>query len=142
MMKLRVILSLLLIIALITTLQILINPLRRSSENIRENILRLTPMGTDIHDVIDVIKGREDWRVRYISFEGGFVRPGPPIPEWPVTETSAGHSVVGEQSIRVFIGSYRAWYKFFLATFADIFWGFDEDGKLIYVYVWKVVAGL
>jgi len=103
-------------------------------------ILRLTPIGMHIDDVIDVIEGREDWGVRYIARDGGFVHPHLRGEDhgWP-TVRPGSNVIVGQQSIRVNVGAYQAWYKLFFVTHVDVFWGFDEDGYLIEIYVWKSI---
>ena len=42
---------------------------------------------------------------------------------------------VGVNSIRVHLGDY--WTFPFFRTSVTAFWGFDEDGKLIEIWVWK-----
>ena len=46
------------IIAIIAVMVIppLLNPLRRSNEHIRESLLKLTPLGSTMEDVIEVVK--------------------------------------------------------------------------------------
>ena len=53
------------------------------------------------------------------------------VPGWP---TVSGYSVIGEKSISVLIGEYRTIFT----TSVTVFWGFDENSKLIDIYVWKV----
>lgn len=117
-------------IVLITALIMLSDPLRRSQKHIRKDILKLTPIGTSMDDVIMVIAENQKWKVRYISDEFGYSRPGPSD---PVDAALGRRTIVGEKSIRVFIGEYR---NIFI-TSVTVFWGFDEDSKLIEVYVWK-----
>jgi hypothetical protein len=65
----------------------------------------------------------EGWAVSYDSETRGFldqrVHPSP---------------IVGEKSIRAHLGSYQGlpW-----KVFVTVFWGFDHQGKLIDVWVWK-----
>jgi hypothetical protein len=98
----------------------LLNPLRKSEEKIKESILKLTPVGTSLEDVIKIIENNKKWETRYISYEDGYLDP----------KTRA---VVGEKSIRAFVGEYRN----FFVTSVSVFWGFDEDSKLIEICIWK-----
>ena len=107
-----------------------LNPLRWPQEFIRERILKLTPIGTNMEDVIKTIEGKEKWETRYINYEHGYMRPGRP----ESADIALGReTIVGEKSIRVFIGEYR---NIFI-TSVTVFWGFDENSKLIEIYVWK-----
>ena len=103
-------------------------PMRRPSNMVKSYILRITPLGASIEDVIQVIESRNDWDVRYINLNEGF-QLGPP-----------NITVIGEMSIRVHLGTYRAWHKWFplMEWAVDVFWGFDEDGRLIEVHIRKI----
>jgi len=119
----------------------LVDPIRRSEESVTSHILRLTPIGTHIEDVIETLQNYRNWdrhwHISRVSYELGFPHPRPhtiiPIPE-------DSFFVVGEKSI---IGDTRYWPAhllppgLFMEAIVSIFWGFDEDGKLIEVYVWK-----
>ena len=100
------------------------NPLRRPVGVIRNDILKLTPIGSDMDDVLSVInrKVRSDgWRIMNISHISGYAdysRPGSPT--------------VGAKRIVVHMGRSRTgWIA------VTVSWGFDEEGKLIDVYVRK-----
>ena len=114
------------------------NPMRRPHAIATNYVWRLTPVGTHIDDVIEVIENRGDWRIHGISREGGFAHPRLRGPDhgWPESPTT-GHAIVGEQSIRAHPEVYRAWYKLFIPTRVSIFWGFDADGYLLEIFVWK-----
>jgi len=134
-----IVLSLAAIIVLTVTVPMFTNLLRRPQPMVTTYILNLTPIGMHIDDVVE---SREDWRVHYISYDGGFPHPRLHGENhgWPTTRS--GHPIIGEQSIRVHAGIYRAWYKLFFNTFVDVLWGFDEDGKLIEIFVWKSIDAL
>jgi len=82
------------------------NYLRWPAVYMEEYILWRTPIGTDIEDVIEFIENRTDWSVDFINLERGFLRPGRAL-----FSPLVGRSIVGEKSIRVFAGTYQAWYK-------------------------------
>jgi len=101
----------------------LTNPLRQSEEQIREDILAHTPIGSSVEEVIRVIEGNEDWdwigRVDQVGFPTG----------------TGSH--IGEQSIHVFKGQYGSVFM----TNVSVFWGFDENLDLIDIRVRKTVDG-
>jgi hypothetical protein len=103
-----------------------INPLRKSHEGVTKDLLKLTPIGMDIKEVEKVIKNKKEWEIMYISYEQGFVH--------PYRYHLADDYVVGEKSIRVFFGRYNF---LFIPMSVSAFWGFDEEGKLIEIYVVK-----
>jgi len=94
--------------------------LRQPEARIEKDILALTPIGTSFDDVLSVIDNQKDWRIRYIDQDHGFSHP-------------ESGKTVGKMSIRVFIGDYTNIFM----TSVTVFWGFDEDGKLIDIYIWK-----
>ena len=110
---------------------VLINPLLMPSDSIRRSILRETPVGTNIEDVLSVIRNRSDWGFRHLDRERGFQRPGAPDPD------TGRRPIIGEQYIIAFIGDYRFPITPVSVT---VFWGFGADGYLIDVYVWKDIG--
>lgn len=118
---------------LIWVIAMIANPIRRPRFMVRHYVLRLTPMGTHIGDVIEILENnKQEWSV-VISYEHGFVLPTAPTHEY----------TTGEMSIRVFAGRYwpSNWpiMGLLMETTVSIFWGFDEDGNLTDIYVWKGV---
>ena len=134
--------ALLLLIALVfaTIIPMITTPMRRPMRMLRRHILQITPMGTSIDDVVDIINNKDDWRTvdRILGF--GFAplspRQGPPAEHLSLPDLPR----VGVQSVSTFLGFYNSWYRFFglLTTSVDVFWGFNEDGELIDVFIWKV----
>ena len=128
------------------------NPMRRPQAAATNYVLGLTPIGTHIDDVISIVENHRDWTIERIDRERGFSHPRPHlIPGWPndmvlppgwiLSESRTRSVIVGEQSIRVQAG--RHWpfnaplpFGLLMETIVSVFWGFDEDGKLIEVYVW------
>ncbi|MCL2420799.1 MAG: hypothetical protein FWD03_02990 [Defluviitaleaceae bacterium] len=120
------IIAIMLIIGLVAI--ILSNPLRRSSEQIRADILEITPIGMSMEDVLNIIEDNDQWEIRRVSYDFGFYKQAPN--ERPRT--------VGEKSITVRKGHYRSILMEIIVI--DVFWGFDENSQLIDIWVWK--AGL
>jgi len=124
------------VIILWITALIIISPIRRPQSSVRKHILRLTPLGTNIEDVIDFIENRDGWQIHIVNYEQGFPHPQPHL----IRGWDGQPIVVGEQGIRVRMGYYHAWYKLNFRTDVSIFWGFDADGYLIDVWVWKSIG--
>ena len=117
------------------------NPMHRPEPMIRDYVLRLTPKGMSMEDAIAVIENNDACGPPSISYNSGFAHPMHNAPGWPVSPLT-GVSIVeiGDKSIRVVDGPFRPSsipiMGLILQTRVSIFWGFDEDGKLIEVYVW------
>lgn len=109
----------LIVIMLVGAIAILsLNPLRGSEEGLREDILGIVPIGTSIEDVIDVIESDNTWRLLWIDEDRGF------FAQWPTQEE--GERVVGEQSMRVFLGEYFS-FRTIRQTFETPFQDLQED---------------
>ena len=132
----------LLVIIVVAVLVSLSNPLRKSQEEIRGNMLKLTPVGMSMEDVLKVIESNKKWETMYVSHEHGI----------PQGELGKAGTPIGEKSIRAHIGEYTGkWYfdgnilhTIYIASlkeYVDVFWAFDEDSKLIEIYVVKSAAG-
>jgi len=112
-------------VILIVVAVVMSNPLRRSTERIREDVLQFTPIGTSKDEVLEIINESE-W-----EFLGAGVLHG----------VSLGHvfldgtqGTVGTQSARAVLGRYG------IRPFRSIvqtWWAFDENGKLIDVFVMR-----
>ena len=115
-----------LIIMIFIIINIITNPLRKSEEQIKENILKIIPNGTDMDDVIKSIENNKKWKITWINNEHGYGmaygRPG----EYYI-------DTVGVKSIRSNVGHYSNLF----ITDVVVYWGFDEDLKLIDIAVRK-----
>ncbi|MCL2047723.1 MAG: hypothetical protein FWG87_03245 [Defluviitaleaceae bacterium] len=112
-------LSILGIIAIIVVAMAL-NPLRWSEQMIRTRMLKLTPIGTSIEEVVDVVENNKKWKA------------------YPVLNHGYNDRVIGVKEMQVHIGGYRTIFH----TDIIIFYGFDEDSKLIDIAVFKEVDSL
>ncbi|MBQ8688239.1 MAG: hypothetical protein IJ512_06790 [Ruminococcus sp.] len=122
------VLSLFLIIMVI----LMLNPLRHSKEGIRARLLKQTPVGTDMDDVIQYLENQEDWEIRYVNHTSGYnYFHGEPY------EANVG-TEIGEKSIRVYLGEYRNP----LAVDVSAFYAFNADGKLIDAAIMKTIDGI
>jgi hypothetical protein len=111
----------------------IINPARMPKPLLRTYMLMRTPVGTDIEDVLtSVHNGRFRWRVFPVVDRGLLV-----------TNNSVFHAshltcddderVVGVKSLRVYLGSYYTIFE----MYSEVFYAFDEDSKLIDIFVVK-----
>ena len=107
-----------LIIVGILTLVILLNPLRKSEDKIKEDILTLTPIGASMEEVIKTISNTKKWEMVGINL----THPS------EYTDLSLDQ-IIGSKSIKAHIGRY---YSPFV-TDVEVYWGFDEEDKLIEV---------
>jgi hypothetical protein len=115
-----IIVLLLFVIAIV----ILANPLRRSPETLRYKMLKKTPIGMEMGEVEKIAKeigGRTE-----ISTIAGFDKQDP-----------NDHRTIGAKSIRTDVGDYWAIPPLPIITSVTYFWGFDENGKLVDIWVWK-----
>ncbi|MCL2672288.1 MAG: hypothetical protein FWF10_09690 [Clostridiales bacterium] len=105
--------------------------LRKSNEDIREDLIEITPLGMNMEDVLKVIEGNRKWELEWARDNYGYgISPDGP---------GEGHAEsVGVKSIRACIGE----YGFIFRTYVVVYWGFDEDSKLIDIAVRKDVDAL
>ena len=123
------------VIIVTALLIILANPLRRSTDRIRDNILKLTPVGMSMEETIRIVESKKKWELYWISNKGyGMFRGSPGEYYFDITKEIAEHYVVGVKSIRVHLGDY-------FRTGVLAYWGFDEDDKLVDVAVRKDIDG-
>lgn len=130
-MKKKILITFLILTVLIVlgAVKFMLNPLTKSEEQIREKLLEETPFGTHMEDVIKYIGSKKKlskkkWEVTYISHEHGFTH-----------QRVYPRRIVGEKSIRASLGDYGIIFE----TNVTVFWGFDENSKLIDIWVWKTI---
>jgi uncharacterized SAM-binding protein YcdF (DUF218 family) len=110
------------VISMIIVVPFINNPLQKSPNRIRDDILKITPVGLSMDEVRTVI-GEQNWRVAEGSSEHGYRNHNHP----------AGQRV-GVKYIGADVGKSR--FLFFFQT-VRVYWGFDENDKLIDVYAVK-----
>jgi hypothetical protein len=108
-----------LFIILIIAITWLIFPITRPAWLIRMHMLILTPKGTSMERVIEVVENNDKWRIWNINYKSGHLN-----------RAGARRISGGTQSIRVFHGDYTI-------AAVSVFYSFDEEGKLIDIGVWK-----
>jgi hypothetical protein len=121
-------------IILVMVIVMLLNPLRRSEERIREDLLKVTPIGTDMQ------RARFDspGKVVAVSETSGYSmlhgRPNGPSSSVPFSE----QNIIGVKYIKVWLGHYNPIF----ITDVIAYYAFDEDSKLIDIAVRKDKDGL
>jgi hypothetical protein len=96
--------------------------LRRSERVIREWLFREDPMQSSMEEVIETIE-RQGWKDVETDQTSGFYDP-----------RTVPAKLTGAKSIRVNLGEYRS--AFYIVNVV-VYWGFDEAGRLVDIWVWK-----
>lgn len=104
-----------------------LDPLRRSESTIEAKLLREAPLGSSTEQVGAMIR-RHGWKLSYPLANTGFYDQRAPRPR-----------EVGAKHFRASLGDYQG-----IPFKANVtaFWGFDENDKLIDLWVWKTWDGL
>jgi len=97
---------------------------------LRAHILRHTPIGMCMEEVIEIIEINERWGSPITNRSNGFLHPSRFVDG---DDGSVSPVVVGVQSVQTRVGIYNMMP--FHRRNIRIQWGFDENGKLIEVYV-------
>ena len=106
--------------------------LRRKSEDaIRKQLLRETPIGTSI-DQVRLYADMRGWRDPNHDENRGFLKQD----HWP--DGRPRNTDIGEKSVRGDLGDYGLIFR----TNVAVYWGFNADGKLIEIWVWKTTDAL
>lgn len=99
--------------------------LRQSDESLRRKLLGEVPLGSKIGDVTAMLD-QHGWKDHDFR-DNGFLDQRVP-----------GHNVVGTKSIRAELGHYRLLIS---RVYVTVFFGFDDQDRLIDVWVWKQTDG-
>jgi hypothetical protein len=103
------------------------DPLRQSNAVITQNLEKITPLGISYEKAAELLTKRFA-RVDKNEKTGFFLQ--------EITH----HEVVGVRSIEVHLGDY---FQAPLGrTSVDAFWGFDSNGRLMKIWVWKTTYSL
>jgi len=97
-------------------------PLRKDNNKIQADMIEKTPIGTTFNEVLKRLESM-NFKPK-ISNNTGFLKQ-----EGGLSKT------IGVSSIRVHLGDY--WKFPFFRTSVTAFWGFDETGRLIEIWIWK-----
>ncbi|HIF93677.1 MAG TPA: hypothetical protein EYQ60_11215 [Myxococcales bacterium] len=103
--------------------------LRLPANTLERQLLKRTPLGANVSVVRNLITS-EGWEVRYDDLNRGFL-----------DQSVVPSVVVGQGSIRAYLGRYWGIPIPFWTDVA-VFWGFDSNGKLMAIWVWKTVDGI
>ena len=104
------------------------NPIRRPWFVTRNYVLRITPIGTHIDDVRDVVNDTENWHIAVSSNDQGFRR----------TMLDGQSVIIGDKFIRANVRKCNSSNHTIMS--ASIYWGFDYSGNLLEVYVQRRIS--
>jgi len=114
-------------IILAIAIPIMLNPLRRPISSVRKYVLSHTPIGMSMDEVKTVIE-EQKWGIAFESTEQGYSN----------SRLPPGQRIIGEKHIYSYMGTSRV--ALIVPVLVSVYWGFDEDGKLIDVYVVKILS--
>ena len=100
------------------------SPLKKDPQAIREELLREKPVGTSMGEIERWLT--KDKKLEFTKVKTGFLK-----------QDVVPTVVVGVKSIHAKLGEYRSP----LLTTVVAYWGFNERGDLIDVWVWKTTDG-
>jgi hypothetical protein len=103
------------------------NLLRKSEEKIRDDILILTPIGSNMDEVIEVIKNNKEWQIQ----RDGIFKRWSSLSDYQIQRQMDHY--VSVKSISVLLG------RWFL-RYVDATWKLDENGMVIDIHVRKSMA--
>ena len=118
------IIAIVIIIAIIMILMLFYR-LQSYEPYVHNKMLKLTPIGTSMEDVIKVIESKKKWQVWDIDHGGGRRKP------LPQNSESYKNHFIESKSINVLIGEYMTPFT----TSVTVRWKFDDDLKLIDIEV-------
>jgi len=128
-MKKYIIVGLIVIVLIISVYLLFTVILNPSRGVIKNELLKVTPIGTSMEDVISAIESKNKWKIRYIDYESGYRIDKYGNPDF--TYMPQFYTVVGEKSIEVFIGVYLK------GIYVSAYYAFDENSNLIDILVYK-----
>ena len=113
------------------------NPLRKSEEKLREDYLKLTPIGTSMEDVVKLIESKNEWRIVYTLDFGFVVDRG--RARVPSNEEITENKTIGVKTIKAYIGSYSDILNIsnMFNKHVEVYWGFDDNSYLVGVGISK-----
>ena len=124
-MKKYAVLSIVGLVVLAVIIVVLLNPLRRSKEHIRNGLLKMTPVGTSMDDVLVAIESSRKWKY-YTSNSHSW-----PLESKEITSEYID-SFIRTKSMIFYLGKYG-----FFTVCVSAKYTFDEDLNLIDVVVDK-----
>ena len=101
--------------------------LRNSEENIKEDILKLTPIGSSMNEVIEVINNNKNWQI----LSNGTWKQWSSLSEYEIQQQK--DNIIRIKTIRVLLGRW-------LMQNVSAGWELDENGIVIDVNIRKTMA--
>jgi hypothetical protein len=107
-------------------------PFRPGPKSIEKRLARITPLGSSFEEVTNILFKRYSSDPIFISEDRGFQLQGPQPPEIEIVGVKSVEVDLGEYSLLPFPGS----------TLVTAYWGFDDNDKLIRIWVCKTIDAL
>ena len=108
-----------------------LNPLRRSSSNIRKKMLKQFPVGTHISDVVQAVESNANWKHLIVQeTRGVFIHPETGQITFYGDES---FNCIGTQAIRFCLGEYRSVFPCSVL----VYMAFDDSGYLVEILINK-----
>jgi len=102
---------------------------------LKNYILKITPLGTSLDDIVDIINSRDDWGSANLLNYGLYKEnPGEPYME------DRERPRIGERTVSTSMGTYKSLRDvfFLMEIHVAIIWVFDANDILIDVHIWRV----
>jgi hypothetical protein len=99
------------------------SPLRKAEEAIKDDILVSVPYGSDISETLNFLRVKK-YKIDAINEKTGFY-----------DQRTKPAKITGSMFIRAEFGEYKNILS--IATSVTVYFGFDENGKLTDIWVWK-----
>lgn len=116
------------LILMVYALVVVTNPIRWPEGYLKSHVLEITPLGAEFDHVMSLIKKR-NWEIKRFSEEWGFRYRG-----------KKGPKTIGDKYIMACLGSYMGSYLGVPVPFrvyVYVYWGFDLEGRLTDIWIYK-----
>jgi len=107
---------------------------KKSEKKIRESLLKITPLGTNVDDVVAAVEKKEEWEIFYVSCNSKSYY----YSYWKTIDFK------GDRKVESIEGRIAAIQTCCLpaGNNVNVYWNFDEDEKLIDIVVEKQFVGI
>ena len=129
--KRHIIFYIILAIIILAIVVPIIHPIRRTDEALCRYLFNITPIGTSMEDVISIVEGKNHWTATVKENHGVVFYPRSMYPVNQSPSTSGDSRVIGQQSVRVHLGTYYGIFR----TYVSAFYAFDKNEELIDIFI-------
>jgi hypothetical protein len=127
--KVIIIISAVLLSTVYIATVVLLNPTWWPKNQIEKYLLNKMPVGTNMNEAVEIVN-KKNWRIISMGdFGYGISKQGRP--------STANTPAICSKTIRLNLGS-----SFIPISWAEAYIGFDDDGRLVDITVWKFMTGI